>query len=87
MGIPWINHAELFRKPAGTSAKSDTPCKGQFTCSPWQRHGNRIQGKARPVRALQPARSIPNGGVLLGRPCRACGFKTDQTHGVAMGCE
>jgi hypothetical protein len=23
MGIPWINHAEFFRKPAETSAKSD----------------------------------------------------------------
>ncbi len=23
----------------------------------------------------------------MGRPCRAYGFITDQTHGVAMGCE
>jgi hypothetical protein len=38
MGIPWINHAEFFRKLAGTSAKSDAPARGNSLAA----HGNAV---------------------------------------------
>ena len=43
--------------------------------------------KNTPCKGTPAARSIPNGGVIMGRPCRAYGFITDQTHGIAMGYE
>jgi hypothetical protein len=38
MGISWINHAEFFRKLAGTFAKSDAPARGNSLAA----HGNAV---------------------------------------------
>ena len=52
--------------------------------TPWE---NRPQERIRPERAHSPARSIRKRRFLMGRPLWASCFRTDQTHGVALGCE
>ena len=73
-------------KPAATSAKSDAPARGNSLSAHGNAMGKWFQ-KKRPVRALQPPGPFQMVASSWGAPCRAFGFITDQTHGVAMGCE
>ena len=70
-------HVSEFDAPQGAFLFQPmaTPCE------------NRRQKRIRPERAPSPARSIRKRGFLMGRPFRASCLITDQTHGVAMGCE
>jgi hypothetical protein len=82
-----MNRSALLRKAARIFAKSDAPQGAllfQPMATPWE---NRPQKRIRPERAPSPARSIRKRGFLMGRPFRASCFRTDQTHGVAVGCE
>jgi hypothetical protein len=51
MGIPWINHAEFFRKLAGTSAESDDPARGNSLAAHGNAMGARFTNRIRPARA------------------------------------
>jgi len=74
---PWRCHGLREVCPCGakmqrSAAHFDAP-EGQFSSSPWQRHGkNRPPKRIRPAGAHQPAPSIPTGGVIMVRPYSNC---------------
>lgn len=61
------------------------PRKGQFSASPWQRHGTARPPQKTPCKSISICRLYTEDSVIMGRPCRACGFIWNRTHGVAVG--
>jgi hypothetical protein len=63
------------------------PRKGHFSLSPWQRHGKTAPKKNTPKGHANMRGPSEKVASSLGAPAGLSFFITDQTHGVAMGCE
>ena len=87
MGTPRMNRSALLRNAARISAKSDAPQGAllfQPMATPWENHPQKEYALKGHPHLPGPSQSVASS---LGALSRASCLITDQTHGVATGCE